>query len=180
MYFLRYPVRFPDGDEEPADIQTVDGIIFPENRIADVVQVQGSHDVQAGSTARGSHYVGFLPGGHPAIRQFCSLRRVDTINEQERFIITSFLFQLFVSFHERLLRLYTAFMWNANGFSVAEAIAFQPSGHPRNGIADAPPLIDSFNDGQRGWQKVIRQIFSKDACRNRRFRASVYHCSGTP
>ena len=169
MHFLLYQVRFPDGDEEPADIQTVD-----------VVQVQGSHDVLAGTTARGFHSMGFLSGGHPAIRQLCSLCWMNSIDEQDRFIITGFLFQLFVSFHKRLLRLCTAFMWNANGFSVAEAIAFQPSGHPRNGIADAPPLIDYFNDGQRGWQKVIRQIFSKDDCRNRRFRASVYHCSGTP
>ncbi|EDQ1113033.1 hypothetical protein CSO98_004998, partial [Salmonella enterica subsp. diarizonae] len=54
MHFLLYQVRFPDGDEEPADIQTVD-----------VVQVQGSHDVQTGTTARGFHSMGFLSGGHP-------------------------------------------------------------------------------------------------------------------
>lgn len=74
----------------------------------------------------------FFPAGiHPAIRQLCSLRRVDAIYEQDRFIITGFLLQLFVSFHERLLCLCTAFMWNANWFSVAEAIAVKPFCHTR-------------------------------------------------
>lgn len=126
MHFLLYRVRFPDGDEEPADIKTVDGVIFPDNRTADVVQVQGSHSVQTGTTARGL-----------ATRQFCSLCRMNTIDEQDRFIIIGFLFQLFVSFHERLLRFGTAFMWNANGFSVAEAIAVQPFSHARNGVTDS-------------------------------------------
>lgn len=78
MHFLRYRVRFPDGYEEPADIKTVDGVIFPDNRTADVIQVQGPHDVQTGTTTCGFHYMGFLPGRHPAISQFCSLFRVKT------------------------------------------------------------------------------------------------------
>lgn len=40
MHFLRYRVRFPDGYEEPADIKTVDGVIFPDNR-TDVVELTG-------------------------------------------------------------------------------------------------------------------------------------------
>ena len=52
MYFLRYRVRFPDGDKELTDTQAVDGVIPPDHRTADVVQVQGSHDIQAGTTAR--------------------------------------------------------------------------------------------------------------------------------
>lgn len=63
MHFLLYRVRFPDGNEEPADIKTVDGVIFPDNRTADVVQVQGTHDVQTGTTAGGFHHVGFFPAG---------------------------------------------------------------------------------------------------------------------
>lgn len=161
MHFLRYRVRFPDGYEEPADIKTVDGVIFPDNRTADVVQVQGTHDVQTGTTACGFHHVGLLPGRHPAVSQFCSLCRMNTIDEQERFIITSFLFQLFVSFHERLLCFGTAFMWNANGFSVAEAIAVQPFCHARNGVTDTPPFISQHNNSVCGGQKVIRQIFSE-------------------
>lgn len=90
MHFLRYRVSLPDSDKELTDTQAVDGVILPDHRTADVVQVQGSHDVQAGTTARGFHNMGFLSGGHPAIRQLCSLRRVNTINEQDGFIIPGF------------------------------------------------------------------------------------------
>lgn len=63
MHFLRYWIRFPDGDKELTDTQAVDGVILPDHRTADVVQVQGSHDVQAGTTARGFHYLAFFPAG---------------------------------------------------------------------------------------------------------------------
>lgn len=146
MHFLRYRVRFPDGYEEPADVKTVDGVIFPDNRTADVVQVQGSHEVQTGTTAGGFHHVHFLPGRHPAVSQFCSLCRVNAINKQDGLIVTGFLFQLFVGFQERSLSLSTVFMLDTRWFSVTESVTVQPFGYARNGVTNTPPFINQRNN----------------------------------
>ncbi len=62
IHILRYWIHFPDGDKKLTDTQAVDCVILSNHRTAEVVQVQGSHDVQAGTTARGFHYVSFLSG----------------------------------------------------------------------------------------------------------------------
>ena len=41
-----------DGDEELADIQAVDGVILPDHCTADIIQIQGTHDVQASPATR--------------------------------------------------------------------------------------------------------------------------------
>lgn len=146
------------NDLQPVDIMADEFVIFPDDRPTDIVQVQGSHDVQAGATAGGFHHMGFFPSRHPAISQFRSLRRMHAINEQDGFIVSGFVFQFFVNFHEHLLCFRAVFMRYASRFSLTEAVAVQPVIHARNGIADAPPFINQLNDALCGWKKVTGKM----------------------
>lgn len=152
-------IGLSDGDEELDDIQAVDGVILPDHCTADIIQIQGTHDVQASPATRCFHE-GFPTFGHPAISQLRALRRVDAINEQDGFI-TDFTFQLVVGFYERLLRFGTVFMWHPSRFFVAEVITVQPLVQARDGIADTPPFINQLNDSVRGSEKVIGQMADK-------------------
>lgn len=48
IHILRYWIHFPDGDKKLTDTQAVDCVILSNHRTAEVVQVQGSHDVHGG------------------------------------------------------------------------------------------------------------------------------------
>lgn len=60
---LFYRLRFTDSNKEPGDIMAVDFVIFPDDRPADIVQVQRTHDIQAGTTAGRFCHMGFFPAG---------------------------------------------------------------------------------------------------------------------
>lgn len=94
MHLLTHRISLTDGDEEPADIQAVNTVVFTDHRTANVVQIQRTHDVQSGSATR-CFYGSFPTFGHPSISQLSSLRWVDTINKQD-WLIASFTFQLVV------------------------------------------------------------------------------------
>ena len=57
MYFLTHRIRFTHSDEEPRDVFRIDGVIFPDDRVADIVQIQRAHQVQTCTTTAGFHPV---------------------------------------------------------------------------------------------------------------------------
>ncbi len=69
---LLHWVRFAGYDEEPCDIFHIDAVVFTYHRVADIVQVKDSHNIEISAAIR-YLYRSFLLFRHPAINELSSL-----------------------------------------------------------------------------------------------------------
>lgn len=98
---------------------------------------------------------------YPSVSQLRPLCGVNTINKQNRFIISGFLFHFFVSFGENPLPFFAVFMRYTRGFLIAEVMAVQPFVHAGNGITNAPAQLNLRDNRLRGRLQVDCQVCDK-------------------